>query len=106
MPDRVGAVRIVPRRRAGEGHAEQSAPPGCEDQSPILVAIAANDDARSPKEKDVLKETFAKANLPAEIEVYEGAAHGWCPPDSAVYNEPQAEKAWSRLLALYGKALP
>jgi carboxymethylenebutenolidase len=37
--------------------------------------------------------------------VYEGAAHGWCPPDSTVYNEPQAEKAWSRLLVLYGKAL-
>ena len=71
----------------------------------VLVAIAANDDMRSPNEKNVLKETFAKANLPAEIEVYTGAAHGWCPPDSSVYNEPQAERAWSRLLALYGKAL-
>jgi carboxymethylenebutenolidase len=71
----------------------------------FLIAIAANDDARSPKDKDVLKETFAKAALPAEIEVYAGAAHGWCPPDSHVYNEPQAEKAWSRLLVLYGKAL-
>jgi carboxymethylenebutenolidase len=71
----------------------------------FLVAVAANDDQRSPTEKDVLKETFAKANLSAEIEVYAGAAHGWCPPDSGVYSEPQAEKAWSRLLALYGKAL-
>jgi carboxymethylenebutenolidase len=71
----------------------------------FLVAIAENDDKRSPNDKTVLKETFAKANLPAEIEVYEGAAHGWCPPDSRVYNEPQAEKAWSRLLALYAKAL-
>src|ERR1039458_3252726 len=71
----------------------------------FLIAIAANDDTRSPNEKTVLKETFAKVNLPAEIEVYTGAAHGWCPPDSQVYNEPQAEKAWSRLLALYGKAL-
>ena len=62
----------------------------------FLIAIAANDDMRSPNEKNVLKETFAKANLPAEIEVYAGAAHGWCPPDSQVYNEPQAEKAWSR----------
>jgi carboxymethylenebutenolidase len=70
----------------------------------FLVAIAANDDKRSPNEKDVLKETFAKVNLPAEIEVYSGA-HGWCPPDSQVYNEADAEKAWSRLLALYGKAL-
>jgi carboxymethylenebutenolidase len=71
----------------------------------FLIAIAANDDMRSPNEKNVLKETFAKANLPAEIEVYAGAAHGWCPPDSQVYNEPQAEKAWARLTALYGKAL-
>jgi carboxymethylenebutenolidase len=71
----------------------------------VLVAIAANDDMRSPEEKNVLKETFAKAKLPAEIEVYTGAAHGWCPPDSGVYNEPQAEKAWTRLLDLYGKAL-
>ena len=71
----------------------------------FLIAIAANDDARSPNEKSVLKETFAKANLPAEIEVYADAAHGWCPPDSRAYNEPQAEKAWTRLLELYRKAL-
>jgi len=70
-----------------------------------LIAIAENDDQRAPNEKNVLKETFAKASMPAEIEVYAGAAHGWCPPDSAVYNEPQAEKAWSRLLVLFGKAL-
>jgi hypothetical protein len=38
------------------------------------------------------------------IEVYP-AAHGWCPPDTRVYNHAQAEKAWSRLPALYGKAL-
>lgn len=71
----------------------------------FLVAIASNDDARSPNDKTTLKDTFEKAKLQAEIEVYEGAAHGWCPPDSSVYNEPKAEKAWSRLLALYGKAL-
>jgi carboxymethylenebutenolidase len=67
------------------------------------VAVAADDDQRAPNDKNVLKE--AKASLPAEIEVYENAAHGWCPPDSGVYHEPQAEKAWNRLLALYGKAL-
>jgi len=71
----------------------------------FLIEIAENDDARSPDEKNVLEDTFSKAKLPAEIDVYAGAAHGWCPPDSRVYNEAQAEKAWSRLLALYGKAL-
>ncbi len=71
----------------------------------FLFAVAENDDQREPEAKNVLKETYAKANLPAEIEVYAGAAHGWCPPDSQVYNEKQAERAWSRLLALFGKAL-
>jgi carboxymethylenebutenolidase len=70
----------------------------------LLIAIAANDDQRAPTEKDVLRDTFAKANVPAEIEVYKGA-HGWCPPDSGVYNEAEAERAWARLLALYSKAL-
>ncbi len=71
----------------------------------FLFAVAENDDQREPEAKTVLKETYAKANLPAEVEVYAGAAHGWCPPDSAVYNEKQAEKAWSRMLVLFGKAL-
>jgi carboxymethylenebutenolidase len=71
----------------------------------FLFAIAENDDESDPEAKNVLRETFAAANLPAEIEVYEGAAHGWCPPDSAVYNEAQAERAWSRMLVLFENAL-
>ena len=70
-----------------------------------LFAIAENDDMEDPEAKNVLRETFEAAGLPAEIEVYEGALHGWCPPDSAVYNEAQAERAWSRLLVLFETAL-
>jgi len=71
----------------------------------FLVAIAESDDTKAPNDKVALKETFAKANLAAEVEVYTGTAHGWCPPDSGVYSESMAEKAWSRLLVLYGKSL-
>ncbi|MFO0690419.1 MAG: dienelactone hydrolase family protein [Myxococcota bacterium] len=71
----------------------------------FLIAIAANDDEQEPKVKDVLRETFAKNHLTAEIEVYAGALHGWCPPDMPVYDEEKAERAWSRLLALFGTAL-
>ncbi|WP_174285357.1 dienelactone hydrolase family protein [Sphingomonas bacterium] len=70
-----------------------------------LIAIAANDDARAPTDKDVLKADFAAAKLPAEIQVYAATMHGWCPPDSRVYDSVQAEKAWERMLALFGKAL-
>jgi carboxymethylenebutenolidase len=70
-----------------------------------LFAVAENDDQREPEAKNVLRDAFARAGLPAEIEVYRGALHGWCPPDSPVYNEAQAERAWSRLLVLFQKAL-
>jgi len=70
-----------------------------------LFAIAENDDMRQPEAKDVLRDSFAKAGLPAEIEVYAGAMHGWCPPDSQVYNQVQAEKAWSRMQVLFKSAL-
>jgi len=104
VPDRIGAVATFhgaalvtnmpnsPHLEAAKSHAQ------------FLIAIAENDDKNSPNDKNVLKETFAKANLSTEIEVYP-AMHGWCPLDTTVYNMEQAEKAWSRLLVLYGKTL-
>jgi carboxymethylenebutenolidase len=71
----------------------------------FLIAIAENDDQKQPEAKNVLRAAFAKAHLPAEIEVYAGTMHGWCPPDSHVYDRDQAEKAWSRLLALLNTSL-
>jgi len=100
VPDRVGAVatfhgaNLVP-----------NLPGAAKSKAQFLIAIAESDDKQSPNDKTALKDTFAKAGLTAEIEVYTGSMHGWCPPDSGVYNEPLAEKAWTRLVALYGKAL-
>jgi carboxymethylenebutenolidase len=74
-------------------------------QADFLIAVAENDDARYPEEKNILKTAFADNGLDAEIEVYPGALHGWCVLDSRVYNKEQAERAWSRLLALYERAL-
>lgn len=105
IPDRIGAGAsfhggglvtdndvsphlLVPQMRAG-----------------FLIAIAANDDERDPDAKVVLREAYSAAGVDAEIEVYAGTLHGWCPPDSAVYNEAQAERAWSRMLALFEREL-
>lgn len=105
MPDRIGAGGSF----HGGGLATES------DDSPhllapmikagLLVAIAANDDEKEPHAKDMLRSAFDDAGVNAEIEVYEGAMHGWCPPDSDVYNEAQAERAWGRLLALFEREL-
>lgn len=105
MPDRIGAGGSF----HGGGLASDS------DSSPhllasqmkagFLIAIAANDDEKDPFAKELLREAFDDAGVDAEIEVYEDTLHGWCPPDSRVYNETQAERAWSRLLALFEREL-
>lgn len=71
----------------------------------FLIAIAANDDTKQPAAKDTLKTSFAEAKLIANVEVYDGTLHGWCPPDSRVYNAAAAEKAWAALLELLKGAL-
>jgi carboxymethylenebutenolidase len=70
-----------------------------------LMAIAESDDKKQPEAKTALRESFQKAHLQAEIEVYPGTIHGWCVPDSAVYNHDQAERAWARQLVLLKRAL-
>jgi carboxymethylenebutenolidase len=105
VPDRVGAVASFHGGGLVTDMPNSPHLQAAKTKASFLVEIAENDDMSKPDEKNVLKKTFEDAKRPAEIEVYAGAAHGWCPPDSRVYNEPQAEKAWSRLLALYGKAL-
>ena len=106
VPDRIGAVASFHGGGLVNDAAGANSPHllAAATKASFLIAIAENDDKQRPNDKVVLKETFDKAKLSAEIEVYQ-AAHGWCPPDTQVYNEPAAERAWSRLLALYGKAL-
>jgi carboxymethylenebutenolidase len=104
VPDRVGAAATF--HGGGLATAAADSPhlliPTMKAQ--FLCAVAQSDDMTDPNAKTILKDSFAKVKLTAEIEVYP-AMHGWCPPDSAVYDKDQAEKAWGRLLVLFGKAL-
>lgn len=70
-----------------------------------LFAIAENDDAKTPEEKTRLKAVLEPRKQWHEVEVYQGAMHGWCPPDSRAYNEAAAEKAWGRMLELFKTSL-
>lgn len=69
-----------------------------------LFAIAQNDDESDPNAKTTLRDAFAAASVPAEIEVYP-ARHGWCALDGQAYDQVQADRAWARLLALFSTAL-
>ncbi|MDB4512218.1 dienelactone hydrolase family protein [Arenicella sp.] len=105
VPDRVGAAASF--HGGGLVTDRPDSPHLLIPRSPaqVLHAVAENDDEKSPDAKVVLAAAYEKAGIPAEIEVYEGAMHGWCSLDSPVYNEAQAEKAWSRLLVLFDTAL-
>ena len=78
----------------------------------MYFGIAANDDKNLPDAKVKLKEAFEAVHNPAEIEVYSESLHGWCVPDMPmspngmpIYNKPDAERAWGKLMALYKSAL-
>jgi carboxymethylenebutenolidase len=78
----------------------------------MYFGIAANDDAQQPDAKTKLKDAFDAAKVPVEVEVYPQAQHGWCVPDmpkqpngQPIYNKPDAERAWGKLLALYKAGL-
>jgi carboxymethylenebutenolidase len=78
----------------------------------MYFGVAANDDQRDPKAKEVLKESLAAAKVAGEVELYPKALHGWCMSDMpvqagqpAIYNKDDAERAWAKLLALYKAAL-
>jgi carboxymethylenebutenolidase len=110
IPDRVGAVASF-----HGGGLVTDKPDSPHRLAPKIKArmyfgIASNDDQRQPDAKDKLREALAAANVPAEIEVYP-ALHGWCMPDmppqngAPVYSQPDAERAWGKLVALYKTAL-
>jgi carboxymethylenebutenolidase len=73
----------------------------------FYFAIAMNDDQRQPDAKTKLDEAFKATQLTAKIDVYDGCLHGWCVKDmplqdgKPIYNEVQAERAWSELKTLY-----
>ncbi len=105
VPDRIGAAASY---HGGGLVTDKSDSPHLlipQMKAQFLIAVADNDDEKDPNSKVVLREEFDKHGLPAEIEVYEGAMHGWCVLDSRVYNHEPAEKAWARTLAMFERAL-
>jgi carboxymethylenebutenolidase len=104
LPARVGAVASF--HGGGVGTDATDSPhlliPATE--AAYLFAIAEDDDAKVPEEKDRLKAVLSPRSQWHEVEVYP-AKHGWCPPDGFAYDEVQAEKAWGRMLEMMKLAL-
>jgi carboxymethylenebutenolidase len=101
VPDRIKAAASF--HGAGLVSAADNSPDKllAKTKAAFLIAIAKNDDARAPTDKDALKAAAKAAGRPAEIEVY-GGDHGWCVVDSPSYHAAEAERAWARMLVLFG----
>ena len=78
----------------------------------MYFGVATNDDMQQPDAKVKLKEAFDAARVPAEVEVYSQAQHGWCvsdmpqqPNGQPIYSKADADRAFGKLLALYKAGL-
>lgn len=105
MPGRIGAIASFHGGGLATDKADSPHHTVAQSDALALHAIAENDNERSPQMQPLLKEAYQAAGLTAHIEVYAETLHGWTPPDSRVYNEKQAERAWHQTLALFNQAL-
>jgi len=71
----------------------------------LYLAIASDDDKREPEVNDKLRAAFDAAKVRAETEVFPEARHGFCVSDSKAFHQIDAERAWSKLIALYKASL-
>ena len=70
----------------------------------LLIAVAQDDDAKSPNDKTVFADAAKAADVDAIVTVYPGD-HGWMVPDSPAYELTAAARGEADLKALYAKAL-
>lgn len=99
-PARVGAVASFHGARLVSGDVDSPHRLLGQTSASYLFAIGRNDDARAPADKTALRDAAAAAGRPAQVEVFP-ADHGWCVPDTPVYDAAQADIAWQRMLALF-----
>jgi carboxymethylenebutenolidase len=71
----------------------------------VYIAGADEDAGFPPEQADRLRAALDSAGVDNEVTIYEGARHGYAPPDMPVYNEAAAERHWREMLALFGEKL-
>jgi carboxymethylenebutenolidase len=71
----------------------------------LYFGHAVNDKGMPPEAIDRLNHALEAWGGKYESDVYEGAYHSWTVPDSPVYNQPQAERAFEKLASLFAETL-
>jgi carboxymethylenebutenolidase len=71
----------------------------------IYVGVASQDHSFDDAQRERLRAALADAGTDFEIEVYEGAKHGFAVTGHPVYDASAAERHWDALLKLFREAL-
>ena len=71
----------------------------------LYFGHAVQDQSMPPEAIAKLNEVLQAWGGQYENEVYEGGHHGWTAPDSLVYNQPLAERAFAKLRELFAETL-
>ena len=74
-------------------------------EAEIYLAVAENDQSYPPDMAERFEAALDAAGVNYRSEVYIGKLHGWMKPDMPVFDAEAAERGWSELVALYGRAL-
>ena len=67
--------------------------------------VADQDASCTAADCEVLGAALSAAGVAHEIELYEGARHGFAAPDMSVFDEAASERHWSAVLGLFGQTL-
>lgn len=70
----------------------------------VYVGYAENDHGFEEPQRTLLDRTLTDAGVQHTMELYH-AAHGFTMADLPVYNNAEAERHWTRMLALFGETL-
>jgi carboxymethylenebutenolidase len=71
----------------------------------VYVGGADEDAGFPPEQADRLREALTAAGVENTVEIYQGAKHGYAPPDMPAYNEEASERHWREMLRLFDETL-
>jgi carboxymethylenebutenolidase len=75
-------------------------------KSRLYFGHAIEDNSMNPEAIAGLVKALKEWGGHYESEIYEGAHHGWTVADNPAYNQPQAERAYTKLISLFKEELP
>jgi carboxymethylenebutenolidase len=105
FPDRVAAAAAFHGGRMATSHPESPHLLAPKIKARVYVAGADQDAGFPPEQAERLREALTAAGVDNRVEIYEGARHGYAPPDMPAYNREASERHWRELLKLFGETL-